>query len=374
MATVHVYAADIVKTARTSDGDLEVYGKATGPDLDLDRQVCDPAWLAKAMPDWFATGGNIREQHSQIAAGVATDLEKAGESWMVRSLVVDPTSARKVETGVLKGYSVGISNPRIVKDATAPGGRIVDGQIIEVSLVDRPANPTCTLTLAKAAQPGELVDPADFDQARGLVRVEDLVEKAVDADGNVDEQPEIDGAREALAIIGRLIAGESQEIAAGRFDETYDVDLLLRAAECIKAFLRCEQYTAVEQADDTEVTEVMLSAGATKITTSTTEGSARERDLATLVKTAVTEAVSAHEQRVKALEAELAKVKATPIPGGPVLTRTTQDTTKAGRREDLLTKAADYRNLALQFVSDPQARASYEQLAAEAEAQAATIV
>jgi hypothetical protein len=31
--------------------------------LDLDQQVCDPAWLEKAMPDWFQSGGNIREMH-----------------------------------------------------------------------------------------------------------------------------------------------------------------------------------------------------------------------------------------------------------------------------------------------------------------------
>lgn len=162
--------AEIVKAERNADGDLVVVGKATGPDLDLDKQVCDPTWLGKAMPEWFSTGGNIREQHSSVAAGVATELEQAGESWMVSGIVVDPVSALKVEKKVLTGFSIGIKDPRVVKDAAAPGGRVVGGQIVEVSLVDRPCNPTCTLTLAKAAGP----------DVAALVKVEELTEVADD--------------------------------------------------------------------------------------------------------------------------------------------------------------------------------------------------
>lgn len=150
MADTALYA-EIVKAERNDDGDLVVVGKASGPDLDLDQQICDPGWLSKAMPEWMSTGGNLREQHSSIAAGVATELSQSGENWMVAGLIVDPVSARKVEKRVLKGFSVGIKNPQVVKDAAAPGGRVVGGSVVEVSLVDRPANPTCTLMLAKAA-------------------------------------------------------------------------------------------------------------------------------------------------------------------------------------------------------------------------------
>jgi hypothetical protein len=79
--------------------------------------------------------------------------------------VVDPASVKKVETGVLKGFSVGIRGPRVVKDDKAAGGRIVDGEIVEVSLVDRPANPVCTLSLAKSVD-GKMTP------------VEELIEKA----------------------------------------------------------------------------------------------------------------------------------------------------------------------------------------------------
>ena len=66
--------ADILKYDDNGDGTLTVFGKATDDALDIDQQICDPVWLDKAMPDWFRTGGNIREQHSNIAAGVAQEM------------------------------------------------------------------------------------------------------------------------------------------------------------------------------------------------------------------------------------------------------------------------------------------------------------
>ena len=141
--------ARIIKQEKQADGTLLVTGIATDDTLDIDEQICDPEWLERAMPAWFKYG-NIREQHSNVAAGVATKLEVDGTKHVVTARVVDPGSVNKVELGVLKGFSIGIRNPRISTDKAAPGGRIVDGEIVEVSLVDRPANPSCLLELAKS--------------------------------------------------------------------------------------------------------------------------------------------------------------------------------------------------------------------------------
>ena len=154
----------IIKQEKLDDGTLMVYGKATDDSVDIDQQICDAAWLEKAMPEWFKTGGNIREQHSNIAAGVAKELNSTNDGHYISALVVDPVSVKKVETGVLKGFSIGIRAPRIVRDNKAANGRIIDGQIVEVSLVDRPANPNAKLMLAKS------------DNANNLVQVEELIE------------------------------------------------------------------------------------------------------------------------------------------------------------------------------------------------------
>jgi hypothetical protein len=142
--------APIIKFDKQPDGTLLVYGKATDDAIDSDLQICDAGWLDRAMPEWFKTGGNIREQHSNIAAGVATEYEPKADGHYIQALVVDTNSVKKVEAGVLKGFSIGIRAPRVVRDQKAVNGRIIDGQIVEVSLVDRPANPNAKLVLAKS--------------------------------------------------------------------------------------------------------------------------------------------------------------------------------------------------------------------------------
>ena len=170
MKDTSVYAG-IVKMDDNGDGTLTVYGKATDDSIDIDQQICDPAWLDRAMPEWFMSGGNIREQHSNIAAGVAQEYEQKNDGHYISALVVDPVSVKKVKARVLKGFSIGIKSPRVVRDQKAANGRIIDGQIVEVSLVDRPANPNCQLVLAKSVT-GE----------KSLIKTEELIEKHGDHD------------------------------------------------------------------------------------------------------------------------------------------------------------------------------------------------
>jgi hypothetical protein len=467
MDTTAVYA-EIVKHERDANGDLVVFGRATGPDLDLDRQICDEAWLKTAMPTWFQTGANVREQHSSIAAGVGTEISQLPDGgWDLKSLVVDTNSARKVERGVLKGYSIGIRNPKVVKDASAPGGRIVDGQIIEVSLVDRPANPTCQLTLAKALKPGPMtVAPGTVDFERSLVKVEELHEDLADTDdlekrdfsagerreaasegqaqsdgsfpiknakdlanairlaGNAknpakakahikrraaalglsDKIPDswkaaaaldaiealdvdlskaaagdVRNAKKAIAIIARLIQNEAECLAGGMESEACDIELLLGAVKALEWFICAEKkepaVAHVELADqaDTEKAAApdaaQTPAPAPEAGTETPPPAAtkaaegeQDTDLTELVKAAVAEAVAP-------IQAQLAKAMEQPAPGGPVLTRTTEDTTKAAAREIHLNKAEHYDRLAYE-VTDPQARAGYLQMAAEERAAA----
>lgn len=85
---------------------------------------------------------------------------------------------------------------------------------------------------------------------------------------------------------------------------------------------------------------------------------APQTDLTELVKAAVAKAVAPLEER-------LAKAMQQPAPGGPVLTRTTEDTNRAAGRETHLAKAAEYERLAYE-VADTNAREGYLVRAAEA--------
>ena len=140
---------------RGEDGYIRVKGLATDATLDLDEQICDPEWLKEAMPEWFKIG-NIREMHQSKAIGKAMEMEQSGTGYVVEAKIVDSEAARLVEEGIYTGFSVGIKSARIEKSAEAPGGMIRSGKIVEVSLVDRPANPSCVIELAKSVK-GELV-------------------------------------------------------------------------------------------------------------------------------------------------------------------------------------------------------------------------
>jgi hypothetical protein len=184
--STNVYA-DILKYDDNGDGTLTVYGKATDDSVDIDQQICDEAWLAKAMPDWFQTGGNIREQHSNIAAGVAQEYELKADGHYISALVVDPVSVKKVQNRVLRGFSIGIKSPRVVRDTKAANGRIIDGQIVEISLVDRPANPNCQLVLAKSIN-GE----------KSLTKVEELVETTIEKEEATDAEMPMNGEAKSI--------------------------------------------------------------------------------------------------------------------------------------------------------------------------------
>ena len=164
-----------------------MYGKATTPDLDSDEQVVDKDWSGEALKSWFASGPNVRVQHNPqrdpAGSGVKVEIDRDGDGahW-VKAAIDEPVAQRLVKKGHLRAFSVGIAKPVIVRDTTgkARNGIIKGGELAEISLVDRPANRSCYMEIAKAAKDGscELV---------GKVHGADLLTKAVTDDTvNVD--------------------------------------------------------------------------------------------------------------------------------------------------------------------------------------------
>lgn len=248
--------AEIVKYDKNDDGTLMVYGKATDDTLDLDSQICDPKWLDEAMPRWFKSGGNIREMHGPSAAGIAKEYEAKNDGHYIGVHVVDPLAALKVETGVYQGFSIGIKSPRVVRDTKASNGRIVDGQIIEVSLVDRPANPSAKLILAKSVdgessliQVEELHEfkaPLPSDVAKmtkkgskmeTIKQITELAKSLTPVDSVKFDKESFDKARVALA---ELIATEAAEMGEGH-DERHSLSALIGAVHALMAWYEGEK-------------------------------------------------------------------------------------------------------------------------------------
>ncbi len=122
--------------------------------MDSDEQIVDPDFANRAMAKWFATRANVREMHQPSAVGKGVQLVAEPDGQYVKSKVVDPVAVRKVLDDIYSDYSVGIARPRIVRDPHARNGRIVDGEIVELSLVDRGANYNAHFAIAKRAKGG----------------------------------------------------------------------------------------------------------------------------------------------------------------------------------------------------------------------------
>jgi hypothetical protein len=216
----------IVKTEETPEGHILVYGKATDGSVDSDEQIVDSTWSGKALEEWLKTGGNVRGQHNAhrdpAGRAVAVDIDKDGDGahW-VKSLVVEPTAKELVRQKVLRAYSVGIMRPQVVSDPKARGGRIVGGELGELSLVDRPANRNCGIELVKSAKDGtpELIGAPFGDTGEALTKAASdtdgktafspadmaaLVEKKVKTDAPVDPDVLVGGGRFADAVVDRL--------------------------------------------------------------------------------------------------------------------------------------------------------------------------
>lgn len=211
----------ILKYDTTDDGDLIVYGKATDASVDSDEQIVDADWSAKALDEWLKTGGNIRVQHSPYLypAGKGMEVTTSEDGHFVKALVVEDTAKKLVSKGVLTAYSVGIGRPQIIRDGAAKGGRIVGGKLIEISLVDRPANANCGFTIAKSAD-GQVVDAEEAfgDIAAALAAVEQKVDAAVDF--------------EAMLAPGQAVS------VAAKVSGLSEADLLKSWADDREAFLR----------------------------------------------------------------------------------------------------------------------------------------
>jgi hypothetical protein len=266
--------ASILKYDENEDGTLMVYGNATDDSLDLDQQICDPAWLEKAMPDWFTSGGNIREMHGPNAAGVAKEYENKNGKHIIGVHVVDPLAVKKVKTQVYRGFSVGIKAPRVVRDNKAANGRIIDGSIIEVSLVDRPANPNAKLILAKSVDgesslvqveemhdfkaplPTQVFKNIKTEKGSKMETIKQITElaKSLTTDTVKFDQVAFDAARRAVAA---LIVAEASEMGEGA-DENYSLSQLIEVANHLIAWYQGE----VQEGEAEPMSDIELSAEA----------------------------------------------------------------------------------------------------------------
>lgn len=159
--------AEIAKSEAQDDGTIKVFGYASSGAEDSDGEIITPDAMKAALPDYMKFGA-VREMHdAKKAAGTAIEAEvqEDGRTWF-GAHVVDPIAVKKVAAGVYKGFSIG---GKIVERDDL-NKRLIKGiNLVEVSLVDRPANPEAVFTLFKA----EKVDGQPGDEGEGTEKNDD---------------------------------------------------------------------------------------------------------------------------------------------------------------------------------------------------------
>lgn len=171
-----------------------VSGYASTERLDLDGEIVSLDAVKKALPSYWEWR-NIREMHQPSAVGRGQEYNVDGKGLFLTSKITDPTAWQKCLDEVYQGYSIG--GRKLAKN----GNKITEIELIEVSLVDRPANPDCKIEVMKSAKPvvggeAELVKassprPRRNPQAKAIDHLSKAVRTLAKAgDGHVHE---IDG-------------------------------------------------------------------------------------------------------------------------------------------------------------------------------------
>ena len=140
----------VLKVSKTDDGARIVEGYATTDQPDSSGEVVT-SQLVKGARDKYMERGNLREMHQLWAAGKVFDdsyeEDENGFKWLVKARVVDPDAIKKIDEGVYTGFSIGIDR---VKREPMNRKIMIGGDIVEISLVDRPHNEACNLTATRA--------------------------------------------------------------------------------------------------------------------------------------------------------------------------------------------------------------------------------
>lgn len=121
-----------------------VAGYATSESLDSQGEIVRIDAIKRALPEYMKYG-NIREMHQWSAVGkaVQAQVDEDKKALYLVCKVVDNNAWQKVKEGVYNGFSIG---GRILKKVD---NEIQDLTLNEISLVDRPANPSATFSLVK---------------------------------------------------------------------------------------------------------------------------------------------------------------------------------------------------------------------------------
>lgn len=227
---------DLSKTEELDDGTIKVWGFASAETEDSDGETITADAMKAALPDYMKFGA-VREMHQPKAAGTAIEAEvlEDGKTWF-GAHVVDSEAVKKVKTGVYKGFSIGGK----VTERDELNKAVIKGlKLIEVSLVDRPANPDAVFTMYKAETVEEIsaVDALADLLNKGEVTPERLLELAKGGDLENDKVF-LFGEQPSEMILPRSYVEQIRKAANINSDQTITINVSAFDSSSVAAALK----------------------------------------------------------------------------------------------------------------------------------------
>lgn len=145
-----------------ADGTFSGYASLFGA-VDLGRDVIERGAFRKSLRDRGVAGIRMLYQHdASEPIGAWTEIREDGRGLFVRGRLTHGVArAREVlsllRAGALDGLSIGFRTVRARKDAEAGLRRILEADLLEISVVTFPMQPGARIASVKAAQARELV-------------------------------------------------------------------------------------------------------------------------------------------------------------------------------------------------------------------------
>ena len=192
-----------------------VYGFATTPDLDSDNEIISLEAVKKALPAYmqFPT---LREMHQAKAAGTVKQADmiegQAKNGLYIGAKVVADDSWKMVKEGVYKAFSIG---GNVLKKI---GNIIEEIELIEISLVDVPANKAAKIDLWKAGGKTKPHFQKDTCDGTTLAAMADNLKWLIDKETFENDDKTVPQLKLALDALKQAAIYELQE------PDTDDVD------------------------------------------------------------------------------------------------------------------------------------------------------
>ena len=289
------FSFPITKTEKLEDGRLLIEGVATSEALDSQGDILDYEGSKAAFAKWR---GNLREAHDpKKPVGKALEVmpDDGEKSISVRAFVSAGAkdTQEKVLDGTLAMFSVGGDAPKRTKTEKVGGKlarRVLDWDMVELSLVDVGANPDAAFTLAKGMEASDAISECDTAKACDMTGHAEMspeehakaheeapAEKAAEPESPAEVKAEEPGpvelpaelpsekaaaaevkkydgmaavdirlALDCLAMLEQLKSLESSEAAEGKPEPPKQMKALVAACAALKEFIASEAQELLE--------------------------------------------------------------------------------------------------------------------------------